>query len=88
MGERFVGFRHPVRVFLLLHRSAFLLGSIEELAGQTAEAAETITRLRAQIELVEAMNAELAPFRLLTGIEVDINPDGAKEGPHEPDHQT
>lgn len=33
-------------------------------------------RLRAQIELVEQLNAELAPFRLLTGIEVDINPDG------------
>ena len=40
-------------------------------------------RLRAQIELVEAVNADLAPFRLLTGIEVDINPDGSLD--QEPD---
>ena len=33
-------------------------------------------RLREQITLVERLNAELAPFRLLSGIEVDINPDG------------
>jgi putative hydrolase len=34
-------------------------------------------RLRAQLELVEELNAELAPFRILTGIEVDILEDGA-----------
>jgi putative hydrolase len=33
-------------------------------------------RLRAQLDVVDAMNAELAPFRVLTGIEVDINEDG------------
>lgn len=33
-------------------------------------------RLRAQIDEVAAINERLAPFRLLTGIEVDINPDG------------
>ncbi len=40
-------------------------------------------RLRAQLVLVDALNAELAPFRLLTGIEVDINPDGTLD--QEPD---
>jgi putative hydrolase len=34
-------------------------------------------RLRAQLELVGALNAELAPFRILTGIEVDILEDGS-----------
>jgi putative hydrolase len=34
-------------------------------------------RLQAQLELVAALNAELAPFRILTGIEVDILDDGA-----------
>jgi putative hydrolase len=34
-------------------------------------------RLAAQIELVRALNAELTPFRVLTGIEVDILDDGA-----------
>ena len=34
-------------------------------------------RLRAQLELVEALNEQLAPFRVLTGIEVDILEDGA-----------
>jgi putative hydrolase len=34
-------------------------------------------RLRAQLELVEELNAELAPFRILTGIEVDILDDGS-----------
>jgi putative hydrolase len=34
-------------------------------------------RLEAQLELVERINAELAPFRLLTGIEVDILEDGS-----------
>jgi putative hydrolase len=33
-------------------------------------------RLEAQLELVAAINAELAPFRLLSGIEVDILEDG------------
>ena len=33
-------------------------------------------RLRRQLELVDKLNAELAPFRLLKGIEVDINEDG------------
>jgi len=34
-------------------------------------------RLERQLELVGRLNAELAPFRLLTGIEVDILADGA-----------
>ena len=34
-------------------------------------------RLEAQLELVAALNAELAPFRILTGIEVDILADGS-----------
>ena len=34
-------------------------------------------RLAAQLELVGQLNAELAPFRILTGIEVDILEDGA-----------
>ena len=33
-------------------------------------------RLREQIEVVRELNAELAPFRILTGIEVDILEDG------------
>ena len=33
-------------------------------------------RLRRQLELIEQLNAELAPFRILTGIEVDILEDG------------
>jgi putative hydrolase len=33
-------------------------------------------RLGEQIDLVARLNAQLAPFRLLTGIEVDINEDG------------
>ncbi|MEV6315730.1 PHP domain-containing protein [Streptomyces sp. NPDC051776] len=33
-------------------------------------------RLREQLDVVEALNDELAPFRLLTGIEVDILADG------------
>jgi putative hydrolase len=33
-------------------------------------------RLRAQLGLVHRLNAELAPFRILTGIEVDILEDG------------
>jgi putative hydrolase len=34
-------------------------------------------RLRAQLELIRELNAELAPFRILTGIEVDILEDGS-----------
>ena len=34
-------------------------------------------RLRAQLDEVSALNAEMAPFRILTGIEVDINEDGS-----------
>jgi putative hydrolase len=34
-------------------------------------------RLRAQLALVSELNRELAPFRILTGIEVDILDDGA-----------
>jgi putative hydrolase len=34
-------------------------------------------RLRAQLELIARLNAELAPFRILTGIEVDILEDGS-----------
>jgi len=34
-------------------------------------------RLRAQLTLIEALNEQLAPFRILTGIEVDILEDGA-----------
>ncbi len=34
-------------------------------------------RLLRQLEDIERMNRELAPFRLLTGIEVDINEDGS-----------
>jgi putative hydrolase len=34
-------------------------------------------RLREQLEQVAALNDELAPFRILTGIEVDILPDGS-----------
>ncbi len=34
-------------------------------------------RLREQIAAVDVLNQELAPFRILTGIEVDILPDGS-----------
>jgi putative hydrolase len=34
-------------------------------------------RLCRQLEVVEALNRDLAPFRILTGIEVDINEDGS-----------
>jgi putative hydrolase len=37
----------------------------------------TTERLMAQLDEIEALNIELAPFRLLTGIEVDINEDGS-----------
>jgi putative hydrolase len=35
------------------------------------------TRLREQLDVVAGLNAELAPFRILTGIEVDILEDGS-----------
>jgi putative hydrolase len=34
-------------------------------------------RLRAQLAEIASLNSELSPFRLLTGIEVDINEDGS-----------
>ena len=34
-------------------------------------------RLRQQLDVVEALNADLSPFRVLTGIECDINLDGS-----------
>jgi len=34
-------------------------------------------RLRKQLDIVAELNEELAPFRILTGIEVDINEDGS-----------
>lgn len=34
-------------------------------------------RLEEQLDLVAQINRDVAPFRLLTGIEVDINPDGS-----------
>ena len=34
-------------------------------------------RLRQQLDVIDELNAELAPFRILTGIEVDILDDGA-----------
>jgi putative hydrolase len=37
----------------------------------------TAERLRRQLEVVRRLNEELAPFRILTGIEVDILDDGA-----------
>ena len=37
----------------------------------------TAERLRTQLDLVAAINEELAPFRILTGIEVDILDDGS-----------
>ncbi len=40
-------------------------------------------RLRAQLDVVAEVNAELAPFRILTGIEVDILDDGSLD--QEPD---
>ncbi|WCO65560.1 PHP domain-containing protein [Iamia majanohamensis] len=37
-------------------------------------------RLEAQLEEIAALNEELAPFRILTGVEVDIFPDGTLDG--------
>jgi putative hydrolase len=34
-------------------------------------------RLRAQLEIVRSLNEEMAPFRILSGIEVDIHDDGS-----------
>jgi putative hydrolase len=46
-------------------------GSLKVAKGLSAE------RLREQIGVVAALNEELAPFRILTGIEVDIFEDGS-----------
>lgn len=40
-------------------------------------------RLETQLDEIAALNAELSPFRILTGIEVDINEDGSLD--QEPD---
>ena len=37
----------------------------------------SVERLRAQLELIDELNATLAPFRILSGIEVDILEDGS-----------
>ncbi|MEV5328287.1 PHP domain-containing protein [Nonomuraea sp. N2-4H] len=37
----------------------------------------TAGRLERQLDEVAALNERLAPFRILTGIEVDVNPDGS-----------
>ena len=44
----------------------------------------TAERLRRQLEVVAAVNADLAPFRLLTGIEVDILEDGTLDQDPDP----
>jgi putative hydrolase len=46
-------------------------GSLKVAKGLSAD------RLRNQLEVVAALNEELAPFRILTGIEVDILEDGS-----------
>ena len=46
-------------------------GSLKVAKGLSAE------RLRNQLKVVAALNEELAPFRILTGIEVDILEDGS-----------
>ena len=46
-------------------------GGLKVAKGLSAE------RLRKQLDLVAALNKELAPFRILTGIEVDILEDGS-----------
>ncbi len=43
----------------------------------------TLDRLVAQIDEVAKVNAELAPFRILTGVEVDILADGSLDHPDE-----
>lgn len=37
----------------------------------------SVDRLRAQLDVISGLNEELAPFRILTGIEVDILEDGS-----------
>jgi putative hydrolase len=46
-------------------------GSLKVAKGLSAE------RLRRQLDVVAALNEEMAPFRVLTGIEVDILEDGS-----------
>jgi putative hydrolase len=46
-------------------------GSLKVAKGLSAE------RLRKQLDVVAALNEEMAPFRILTGIEVDIAEDGS-----------
>jgi putative hydrolase len=46
-------------------------GSLKVAKGLSAE------RLRKQLDVVAALNEEMAPFRILTGIEVDILEDGS-----------
>jgi putative hydrolase len=46
-------------------------GSLKVAKGLSAE------RLRRQLDVVAALNEEMAPFRILTGIEVDIAEDGS-----------
>jgi putative hydrolase len=46
-------------------------GSLKVAKGLSAE------RLRRQLDVVAALNEEMAPFRILTGIEVDILEDGS-----------
>ena len=43
----------------------------------------TTDRLMTQLDEIAAINEELAPFRLLTGIEVDINEDGTLDQEHD-----
>jgi putative hydrolase len=43
----------------------------------------TPERLREQLDVVSELNAELEPFRILTGVEVDILEDGALDGSEE-----
>src|SRR5262249_6993819 len=40
-------------------------------------------RLREQLDVVAELNAEMAPFRILTGVECDILEDGALDGSEE-----
>jgi putative hydrolase len=55
------------------HRYMALTDHSPRLTVARGLSADQLTR---QLEVVEALNAKLAPFRILTGIEVDINPDG------------
>ncbi|MDQ3874099.1 MAG: DNA polymerase/3'-5' exonuclease PolX [Actinomycetota bacterium] len=40
-------------------------------------------RFEAQTDVIEALNGQLAPFRILRGIEVNIAPDGSLDAPEE-----